>query len=93
MDNQLFTATRPVLLYITPNPQKDGPENTSALNITAQKIPNSKWNAEIYKVSPERFLLMNNHVVLVNTGIYGHCGQNCKDIHFDLSFQSSILFK
>ncbi|XP_062579526.1 intermembrane lipid transfer protein VPS13D-like isoform X2 [Saccostrea cucullata] len=49
VDNQLFTATRPVLLYITPTPRRDIPENTPALHVVAQKIPNSKWNAEIYK--------------------------------------------
>lgn len=53
MDNQLFTATRPVLLYVTPTPstQRDGPDNRPALHVVAQKVPNSKWNAEIYKVS------------------------------------------
>lgn len=51
VDNKLFTATRPVLLYVTPtsSTQRDGPDNRSALHVVAQKILNSKWNAEIYK--------------------------------------------
>uniref|UniRef100_A0A8W8ME86 Intermembrane lipid transfer protein VPS13-like C-terminal domain-containing protein n=1 Tax=Magallana gigas TaxID=29159 RepID=A0A8W8ME86_MAGGI len=51
VDNQLFTATRPVVLYVTPtsSTQRDGPDNRSALHVVAQKIPNFKWNAEIYK--------------------------------------------
>uniref|UniRef100_A0A8W8MIY9 Intermembrane lipid transfer protein VPS13-like C-terminal domain-containing protein n=1 Tax=Magallana gigas TaxID=29159 RepID=A0A8W8MIY9_MAGGI len=50
VDNQLFTATRPVLLYVTPTPStRDGPDNRPALHVVAQKVPNSKWNAEIYK--------------------------------------------
>lgn len=50
-DNQLFGASRTVMLYVTPTSKRDVVENTQALLISAHKLPNVGWNAEIYKVS------------------------------------------
>lgn len=49
-DNQLFGASRSVLLFVTPTPKRDVVENTHALLISAHKLPNVGWNAEIIKV-------------------------------------------
>ena len=50
VDNQLFGAVRPVMLYVTPNVHHDHPDTTPALQISAYKVPSAKWNAEIFKV-------------------------------------------
>lgn len=49
-DNQLFGAYRTAMLFVTPAAKKDIAENTHALCISAHKIPNMGWNAEIFKV-------------------------------------------
>ncbi|XP_076466689.1 LOW QUALITY PROTEIN: intermembrane lipid transfer protein VPS13D-like [Babylonia areolata] len=49
VDNQLFGAVRPVMVYVTPNVRRDVPDNTPALHINAYKVPSAKWNAEIFK--------------------------------------------
>ena len=50
VDNQLFGAVHPVMVYVVPNTRRDIPDNTPALKITAYKVPSAKWNAEIFKV-------------------------------------------
>ncbi|OWF52509.1 Vacuolar protein sorting-associated protein 13D [Mizuhopecten yessoensis] len=49
MDNQLFGTQRPVMLYVTPTSKQEGPDKTYALHMAVHKIPNTKWNADIYK--------------------------------------------
>ncbi|KAL3882452.1 hypothetical protein ACJMK2_028790 [Sinanodonta woodiana] len=49
VDNQLFGTSRPLFLYISPTAKRDVPENTPAIHVAAHKVPNHKWNAEIYK--------------------------------------------
>lgn len=49
IDNQLFSAQRPVLLSIAPS-KADMPDNTPALHMAFHKNP-SQWNVEIFKVS------------------------------------------
>ncbi|XP_064629557.1 intermembrane lipid transfer protein VPS13D-like isoform X2 [Lineus longissimus] len=51
VDNQLFGAHRPVMLFVTPASRKKRQfdEEEPALSIKAHKIPNSTWNAEIFK--------------------------------------------
>ncbi|XP_055954862.1 intermembrane lipid transfer protein VPS13D-like [Patella vulgata] len=49
VDNQMFGAQRPVVLFVTQTQQREGPDNTPALYISAHKLPSGKWNAEIYK--------------------------------------------
>jgi uncharacterized protein YkwD len=39
------------MLFVTPTSKRDVVENTNALLISAHKLPNVGWNAEIYKVS------------------------------------------
>ncbi|XP_053397930.1 intermembrane lipid transfer protein VPS13D-like [Mercenaria mercenaria] len=48
-DNQLFGASRTAMLYVTPTSKRDVVENTQALLISAHKLPNVGWNAEIFK--------------------------------------------
>ncbi|KAL8611447.1 hypothetical protein ACOMHN_014502 [Nucella lapillus] len=48
VDNQLFGAVRPVMVYVMPV-IRDVPDNSPALHINAQKVPSAKWNAEIFK--------------------------------------------
>ena len=50
VDNQLFDTQRPVMLFVTPVNKREGPDNTPALHVAAHKVPNTEWNAEIYKV-------------------------------------------
>ncbi|XP_036356919.1 vacuolar protein sorting-associated protein 13D isoform X3 [Octopus sinensis] len=47
IDNQLFSAQRPVMLSIVPS-KNDVPENTPALHMVVHKNP-SQWNVEIFK--------------------------------------------
>ncbi|CAE1274656.1 VPS13D [Acanthosepion pharaonis] len=47
IDNQLFSAQRPVLLSIAPS-KADMPDNTPALHMAFHKNP-SQWNVEIFK--------------------------------------------
>ncbi|KAK3583966.1 hypothetical protein CHS0354_033760 [Potamilus streckersoni] len=49
VDNQLFGTSRPLFLYISPTAKRDVPDNTPAIHVAAHKVPNHKWNAEIYK--------------------------------------------
>lgn len=55
-DNQLFGAYRTAMLFVTPAAKKDIAENTHALCISAHKIPNMGWNAEIFKVETLEYL-------------------------------------
>ncbi|XP_075234181.1 vacuolar protein sorting 13D [Lycorma delicatula] len=52
VDNQLFEAQYPVLLYVTPSSRSTDPEETArpAIQITAERVPQTKdSNAEIFK--------------------------------------------
>ena len=54
VDNQLFGAVRPVMVYVTPNSRHDVTDGTPALHISTFKVPSAKWNAEIFKVRPDQ---------------------------------------
>lgn len=54
IDNQLFEAQCPVLLYVTPMSRSTDPEEAArpAIQITAERVPRPKnSNAEIVKVN------------------------------------------
>ena len=54
----MFGTNQPVLLFITPAAKDKAAmaDAIPALSLSLQKIPNSEWNADIYKVS---FQLLN----------------------------------
>ncbi len=55
IDNQLFGSLRPVLLFMTPPKQKGETMDTApALQFSAHKMLNDKWNADIYTVRNTR---------------------------------------
>ena len=60
MDNQLFGTYEPVLLCVTPPNPESPVESTPTLQIYAHKIPNEKWNADIYKVCSLKVMLVEN---------------------------------
>lgn len=62
VDNQLLDAQKPVMLFVTKTSKKDGPDNTPALHIVAHKIPNTKWNADIYKHLVISMKKLNVHI-------------------------------
>ncbi|CAH1798376.1 unnamed protein product [Owenia fusiformis] len=49
VDNQLFGSVKPVALFVTPRAKKDETGTVPAIAISAHKIPNQQWNADIYK--------------------------------------------
>ena len=71
VDNQLFGAVRPVMVYVTPNVRRDIPDSSPALHITAYKVPSAKWNAEIFKVRCAGCYLLQCHK------IFTECGPTC----------------
>lgn len=74
MDNQLFGALYPVMLYMTPSPRKDQADKTPFLTISAAKVPSAKWNAEIFKVRQPADLVLSFGLFLsqVNLCLYIH---------------------
>ncbi|WAR08719.1 VP13D-like protein [Mya arenaria] len=48
-DNQLLGAMHTAMLFVTPTSKNDTVDNHHALWISAHRLPNMGWNAEIYK--------------------------------------------
>ena len=54
VDNQVFGSYRPVLLYLTPPSRPEEMMDPSpVIQLSAHRIPKSKWNAEIFKVNEQ----------------------------------------
>ncbi len=52
-DNQIFGGRQNVLLFLTP-PKKDVRDSAPALQFSAHKMPDDKWNADIYTVNIDK---------------------------------------
>lgn len=59
IDNQLFEASCPVLLYVTPPNRNDEQRHLPAIHITAERVPSPNINADIFKV-----MICNNFILL-----------------------------
>ncbi|KAH3833861.1 hypothetical protein DPMN_107177, partial [Dreissena polymorpha] len=81
-DNQLLGATTTAMLFVTPVSSSDVVENTHALWISAHKLPNMGWNAEIFKhllVKIKKLTLQLDEVLLWKLIQFGDLGQKPAD--------------
>ncbi|XP_025097802.1 vacuolar protein sorting-associated protein 13D-like isoform X4 [Pomacea canaliculata] len=84
MDNQLFGALYPVMLYMTPSTRKDQADKTPFLTISAAKVPSAKWNAEIFKhfcLSTKRLTVHIEERLLWKLLQFAGFGKGSTDMH------------
>ncbi|KAL4233287.1 Vacuolar protein sorting-associated protein 13D [Mactra antiquata] len=106
VDNQMFGGSPAVMLFVTPTPKRDVVENTHALLISAHKLPNVGWNAEIFKhviISMKRLTIQLEEQLLWKLVQFAGIGQSdtniekieegIDDLQKTLSITSSVKTK